>query len=115
MMSAEKGWGHHSGTVRGIKVESMPMSALLVDGLHRLLTSENLKEVFLPFGRVLWAQVVTDAFERSLGFGYVVMENEHQASQALEALHGRMLAGRPLAITHTDVSRIRPSHRPEYS
>jgi RNA recognition motif-containing protein len=84
-------------------MRTVPRSALIVDGLSLSVTSDDLKELFVPFGSVLWTQVATDPFRRSLGFGYVVMETDDQASRAAEALNGHSLAGRKLTIIRTQV------------
>jgi RNA recognition motif-containing protein len=80
-------------------MRTVARSALLVDGLALSLTSDDLTELFLPFGTILWTQVVTDSFRRSLGFGYVVMETDEQATRALQALQGHSIAGHVIRIS----------------
>jgi len=78
-------------------------SALIVDGLALSLTSDDLSEMFTPFGTILWTHVATDPFRRSLGFGYVVMETDEQASHAIQALQGHSIAGRLIRISRTEL------------
>jgi RNA recognition motif-containing protein len=75
--------------------------ALIVDGLSLSMRSEDLKELFMPFGTVVWARVVRDRFEQSLMYGYVVMETEAQAAKAIEGLHGKVTGNRKLLVDHT--------------
>lgn len=67
------------------------------------MTSEDLKELFMPFGTVVWARVVMDRCHNSLAYGYVVMGTEEQAAKAIEALHGKTLHSRKLLVDHTAV------------
>lgn len=78
-------------------------SALIVDGFPLSMTSEDLREVFLPFGTVVWARVVTDRYGQSLTYGYVVMESDEQAARAIEGLHGKLTGGRKLLVDYTAV------------
>jgi len=84
-------------------MRTVSRSALIIDGLALSLTADDLRALFSPFGSILFAQVALDPFRRSLGFGYVVMETEIQATQAIEALQGRTISGRGLHIARTEV------------
>ena len=84
-------------------MRTVSRSALIVDGLALSLTAEDLAELFKPFGTILLTQVALDPFRRSLGFGYVIMETEDGASQAIQALDGHTVAGRALHIVRTQV------------
>jgi RNA recognition motif-containing protein len=57
------------------------------------MTSEDLTDLFSPFGKVSWARVVIDRFHRSLSYGYVVMEVNADAARAFEALDGKLIGG----------------------
>ena len=69
-------------------------SALIVDGLPLLMTSETLTDLFIPFGKVTWARVVMDRYRRSLSYGYVVMDVDADAAKAVEALDGKLMVVR---------------------
>jgi RNA recognition motif-containing protein len=84
-------------------MHTVPSSALIVDGLALSLTSDDLTELFTPFGSILWTHVATDPFRRSLGFGYVVMETDEQADRAIQALQGYSVGGRVIRIARTEV------------
>lgn len=80
-------------------------AALIVDGLSLSVTSEDLREIFTPFGPVIWVRVAMDRSREPLGFGYVVMEAEY-ATNALHALDGKTIAGRRVHIAHTSIPAL---------
>jgi RNA recognition motif-containing protein len=88
------------------------MSArLFVGNLSFSLGDADLREVFAEVGGVERAEIVRDRFDgRSRGFGFVVMQNEHDAAAALRVLNGKELAGRPLRV-EAATSRRRPFER----
>jgi RNA recognition motif-containing protein len=77
-------------------------TALIVDGLSLSITSEDLRELFTPFGPVVWARIAMDRAREHLGFGYVVMQAD-DAAKAIQALEGKTLAGREVHIVQTAV------------
>jgi len=78
-------------------------SALIVDGLALSVASSDLRELFMPFGSVVWVRVVRDHCGHSIRYGYVVMDAEANALKAIEALHGKNVAGLPITVTLTTV------------
>ena len=80
-----------------------PTTALIVDGLALLVTSDDLREAFMPFGSVVWVRVVRDHCGHSLRYGYVVMDTESHALKAIEAINGKTFAGLPITVTLTAV------------
>src|SRR5437763_16275538 len=84
-------------------------SALIVDGLPLSMTSQELTELFSPFGNVSWARVVMDRFRRSLSYGYVVMEVDADDARAIEVLDKKPIAGgRKLRIAYCSVPPFAP-------
>ena len=62
---------------------------LYVGNLAYSVTSEELQELFEQYGRVDSAQVLSDRETgRSRGFGFVEMENDGEAEDAIENLDG---------------------------
>jgi len=62
-------------------------------------TSDDLLALFQSHGSVARAQVITDRETgRSRGFGFVEMENDSEALQAVEALNGQDFKGRALIV-----------------
>jgi RNA recognition motif-containing protein len=78
-------------------------TALIIDGLHLFVTSEDLKEMFTPYGKVVWTRVVMDQFRRSMAYGYVVMASDAEATRAIESLNGKLTGSGVLKVLHTDI------------
>ena len=76
------------------------MKKIFVGNLSWKTSEEQLKAHFEIFGRVLSAKIVTDKTTgRSKGFGFVEMEDEEAASNAIRELNGKPLVDRPLRLS----------------
>lgn len=64
-------------------------------------TSENdLKKLFEPFGQVSSAKIITDRETgRSRGFGFVVMDSDAEANEAMAKLNNTEVDGRTLSVS----------------
>jgi RNA recognition motif-containing protein len=72
---------------------------LFVGGLSFSTSSERLREVFAAVGTVESATVVTDRETgRSRGFGFVEMQTEEGAQQAVSRLNGQEVDGRRIKV-----------------
>ena len=72
---------------------------LYVGNLSYSLTSPDLEQLFAAYGTVESAEVISDrATNRSKGFGFVEMSNDDEATQAIAALNGKAVGGRPLTV-----------------
>src|SRR3954464_11632444 len=72
---------------------------LFVGNLPYSVNSEELKEMFTPFGGVVSAKVVSDRETgRSRGFGFGEMESEEACERAIRELNGTDLGGRPVTV-----------------
>lgn len=73
------------------------MKKLYVGNLAWGVTDEDLRNTFADFGSVASAVVITDRETgRSRGFGFVELEDG--GDQAIEALNGQDLQGRPMRV-----------------
>ena len=82
---------------------------LFVSNLSFRMQESELADVFSQFGEVSSARIITDReTHRSRGFGFVEMPDDEAAKAAIEALNGKEVAGREIAVR---VSEDRP--RPE--
>lgn len=73
------------------------MKKLYVGNLAWGVTDDDLQNMFAEFGSVASAVVITDRETgRSRGFGFVELEDG--ADQAIEALNGQDVQGRPLRV-----------------
>lgn len=72
---------------------------LYVGNLSYGIDNAGLEALFAPFGGVLSAQVIQDRDTgRSKGFGFVEMENDNSAQEAINGLHDKEHDGRPLTV-----------------
>jgi RNA recognition motif-containing protein len=79
---------------------------IYIGNLNYRITSDDLMEVFSSYGKVESATVITDKFTgRSKGFGFVTMENNNEARQAIESLNGAMLEGRKIVVNEARSKR----------
>lgn len=67
------------------------------------MTSEDLQELFTPFGEVTSAKIVTDKFNnnRSKGFGFVEMSDDDAARAAISALHDTDVQDRKIVVNES--------------
>ncbi|WP_447987583.1 RNA recognition motif domain-containing protein [Nitrospira sp. Nam74] len=73
-------------------------SALIIDGLSLSATVDDLRDMLAPYGSVVWCRIAVDRLGNSLRYGYVMMDTEENASEALQALTGKMFAGLPITV-----------------
>lgn len=72
---------------------------LFVGSLAYSAGDSELNEAFSPFGEVVSAQVVKERETgRSRGFGFVEMETEEQAQNAMKEMDGKELMGRSIVV-----------------
>lgn len=72
---------------------------IYVGNLSYEIRDEDLQSMFEQHGTVSSAQVISDRDTgRSKGFGFVEMENDDEATAAIDALNGQDANGRPLRV-----------------
>ena len=75
------------------------MKKLYVGNLPFSTSDNDLRAMFEPFGEVSSASIVMDRETgRSRGFGFVEMSNDAQASDAINGMNGKNIAGRDLTV-----------------
>ena len=76
---------------------------IYVGNLNWQMTSEDLQELFAPYGEVSSAKIVTDKFknDRSKGFGFVEMADDEAAKTAIAALHDTDIQGRKIVVNES--------------
>ena len=75
---------------------------IYVGNLNWSLTSDDLYNMFSPYGEVTSAKIVTDKFNnnRSKGFGFVEMSNDEAARKAISNLHDTEVSVERLWLTN---------------
>lgn len=72
---------------------------LFVGNLPFSTNSNELEQMFTPYGSVSRAQVITDRDTgRSRGFGFVEMDSDDEAQKAIDALDGSDIDGRQIKV-----------------
>jgi RNA recognition motif-containing protein len=76
---------------------------IYVGNLNWNMTSEDLQDLFAPFGEVISAKIVTDKFNnnRSKGFGFVEMSDDDAARTAISALHDTDVQDRKIVVNES--------------
>ncbi len=88
---------------------------IYVGNLKYETTDAKLKEMFLAYGDVTSARVVSDRDTgRSKGFGFVEMPNDAQAKVAIEAFNEKEIDGRTLKVNEAKPREERPRRTPRY-
>ena len=71
---------------------------------------DDLRKLFEQFGNVTSAKVISDKVTgRSRGFGFVEMDSEAEAKEAIKGLNNKEIEGRAMSVS---VAKERPS-RPD--
>ena len=82
---------------------------LYVGGLPYSTTSDGLKTVFSKAGAVTSATVIIDKMSgRSKGFGFVEMENDSEATAAIDMFNGNEIEGRKVTVNEARPMEERP-------
>lgn len=81
-------------------------SKLFVGNLSFSTTEDQLHETFGQFGSVVEAKIILDRDTgRPRGFGFVTMDSEDSAQEAIDGMNGTMLDGRPLRVNIAEERR----------
>ncbi len=82
---------------------------LYVGNLAFSVTDDELSQAFNGFGNILSARVVMDRMTgRSKGFGFVEIEDDGQADEAVNKMNGQTIGGRPVRVSEAKPQEDRP-------
>ncbi len=82
---------------------------LFVGGLAYSITSSQLKDIFSKIGKVISCDVIKDRDTgQGKGFGFVEMENDKEADEAIEKLNDTELEGRKIVVNVARPREERP-------
>ncbi|HET9747561.1 MAG TPA: RNA-binding protein [Chitinophagaceae bacterium] len=80
---------------------------LYVSNLSFHTGDDDLRKLFEQFGSVTSAKVISDRTTgRSRGFGFVEMDSETEAKEAIKGLNNKEIEGRSMSVS---VAKERPS------
>ena len=84
-------------------------STLYVGNLPYAVDGNALNEMFVAFGTVVSAKVITDSRSgRSKGFGFVDMEKNEDAEKAIKELDGQESGGRKIVVNFAKPKEDKP-------
>jgi cold-inducible RNA-binding protein len=82
---------------------------LYVGNLAFSVTDDELMQAFTSFGNIVSARVVMDRMTgRSKGFGFVEIEDDSQADEAVNKMNGQTIGGRPVRVSEAKPQEDRP-------
>lgn len=82
---------------------------LYVGGLPYSVTSSQLEEIFSKFGKIVSCDLITDKYSgQSKGFGFVEMENDKEAEEAIKKLNGTKLEEKEITVNEARPREERP-------
>lgn len=83
---------------------------LYVGNLSWTMTEDDLRTLFEQYGTVASIKIVKDRETgRSKGFGFVEMENDTEAQNALSSLYDKEIQGRKIVINEAQERPAKPS------
>ena len=72
---------------------------IYVGNLDFKVSDSELEETFAAFGTVSSCKIIIDKYSnRSKGFGFVTMDNDDEASNAINELNGTSLKSRDIVV-----------------
>jgi RNA recognition motif-containing protein len=82
---------------------------LFVRGFLYSTTSSQLEDIFSKIGKVISCDVIKDRDTgQSKGFGFIEMENDKEADEAIEKLNDTELEGRKIVVNVAKPREARP-------
>ena len=75
---------------------------IYVGNLPFNMGEDDLKEIFEEYGEISSVKIVSDKFTgRSKGFGFVEMENDDEANNAIKELNNAEVSGRNIKVNES--------------
>lgn len=72
---------------------------IYVGNLDYKVDETDLKKVFEEYGAITSSKIITDKYTgRSKGFGFIAMENQEEAKNAIEELNGTSHENRTMVV-----------------
>ena len=85
---------------------------LYVGNLPYAISESDLNDLFVEYGNVVSAKIITDRETgRSKGFGFVEFNDKAAGEAAIEALNGKEMKGRGLVVNEARPQKPRQDRR----
>lgn len=85
-----------------------PANNIFVKNIPKTVGSKEFHEYFTKYGKVVAAKIAEDEDGDSLGYGYVLFENETFAKKAIEENHGKLWKDTKMKLYVCQLERKRP-------
>jgi RNA recognition motif-containing protein len=84
---------------------------IYVGNLSYTMTESQLNDLFVPYGEVESAKIITDRYSGNpRGFAFVEMTRRNEGQKAIEELNGKEIQGRSLKVTEARARRDKGPH-----
>ncbi|HDZ40750.1 MAG TPA: RNA-binding protein [Bacteroidetes bacterium] len=81
---------------------------IYVGNLDFKVNEDDLQKVFEEYGTVSSAKIITDKFSgRSKGFGFVEMDDDSKANEAIKDLNGSVMENREIVVNEAKPRKTR--------
>ena len=106
----------HTGVGANPRKEASPMTTRIhVGNLPSTASTEQLTQLFSPFGDVVETTIITDRDTgQSKGFAFVQMSQDAAAQAAIAQLNGTTLDDRAIRVGEAQARPARNGDRPRY-
>jgi polyadenylate-binding protein len=84
-----------------------PENNIFVKNIPKDVTPKEFDEYFSKFGNIISAKIAEDEEGESMGYGFVLYENEDNAKKAIAECHGKMLKNKKLFVCQFQKNRPR--------
>ena len=82
---------------------------IYVGNMAYATTERELEDLFAEFGTVSGVRIITDQYTgRAKGFGFVDMENQAEAEEAIKQLNEKEVGGRNIRVNEAKPREDRP-------
>lgn len=81
---------------------------IYVGNLDFKVNEDDLQKVFEEYGAVSSAKIIVDKFSgRSKGYGFIEMDNDSEANEAIKDLNGSVMENREIVVNEAKPRKTR--------
>ena len=84
-----------------------PENNIFVKNINKEITPREFDEYFKKFGNIISAKIAEDEEGESMGYGFVLYDNEESAKKAIEECHGKIWKNKKIFVCQFQKNRPR--------